>query len=305
MAAPTLSQVHIAGAMSNVSIAYRNPMYIWDQIFPVVPVQNQSDEYFVFDKASWFRNEAGPRAPGTRGPEVEYSISSCAYSCRPISATKVVPDEVINNADAPLQPLRDATEFATDKVMLYTEYDVANDVFADSTWTGSAQPSTTWDDATSDPISDIEAAKEGLVSQVGRDANVMVIGREVYTDLRRHPDLLELFKYRQTGLLTPAQLASAFGVDKLLIGTALYTSTTEDQTATYSFIWGKYCWLGWVPSNAGIMVPSPGYVFAWKNRTVESFRRAEEKATAIRCEMNFDSKVTSADAGYLLKSVVA
>lgn len=302
---PTLSQVHINAAMGKVSVAYRNPSYIAEQIFPVVPVNKQSDEYFVFDKASWFRNEAGPRAPATRGPQVEYSVSSSTYSCRPIAATKPVPDEVVANADSPLRPLREATEFATDKVLLYLEYDLASSIFADSVWTGSAEPSTTWDSALSDPVSDIEAGKETLVTQIGREPNVMVIGREVLTDLKRHPDLLELFKYTQSGLLTVPQIAQVFDIPKVLVGTGIYTSSVEGATATYSYIWGKYCLLAWVPPNPGLMVPAAGYTFTWKNRTVESFRREEEKATAVRCEMNYGIEITSADAGYLLKSVVA
>ena len=95
MPQPTPRQVHIDTAMSRISVAYRNPSYIAEQIFPIVPVQHQSDKYFVFDKASWFRNEAGVRAPGTRGPEVEYSVSSSAYACTEYTATKTVPDEMM------------------------------------------------------------------------------------------------------------------------------------------------------------------------------------------------------------------
>lgn len=47
MAGPTKSSVHIDSAMSNISIAYRNENYIAEQIFPNVPVQHQSDKYFV------------------------------------------------------------------------------------------------------------------------------------------------------------------------------------------------------------------------------------------------------------------
>ena len=47
MAAPTLSQVHIKSANDRISIAYRNENYVATQLFPVIPVQHQSDEYFV------------------------------------------------------------------------------------------------------------------------------------------------------------------------------------------------------------------------------------------------------------------
>jgi hypothetical protein len=53
--------MHIQTALSNTSIAYRNDMYIADQVFPNVPVRKAADKYFIFDKVAWFRNEAGPR----------------------------------------------------------------------------------------------------------------------------------------------------------------------------------------------------------------------------------------------------
>ena len=314
---PTVRDVHIDRPLTNVSIAYRNAGYIASDIFPVVPVMHQSDKFYVFDKPYWFSNEAGLRAPGTRGPEVEYSLSSSTYACQPISATKVVADEMVDNADDPLQPQRDATEFATDKVLLYMEYDVASSVFASSVWSGSATPTTTWDDDASDPLQDIENARESIVSEIGREPNIMVIGREVWTDLKHHPDLIDRIKYTSNGGIMTLELAARlFEVDRLLVGNAIYTTTGEgarypssgtetDVTVTYSYIWGKNAWLGWVPPNASLMQPAAGYILAWKNRTAEVFRREEEKADAIRVEMHYDVKVTSPDAGYYLPSCVA
>lgn len=310
MAGPTKSSVHIDTAMSNISIAYRNENYIAEQIFPNVPVQHQSDKYFVFDKASWFRNEAGPRAPGTRGPQVEYTLSSSVYACKPVSATKVVPDEMVDNADAPLQPRRDATEFATDKVLLYLEVDVASNVFGDSLWSASGERGTSsgslyWSNDASDPIGDVEKAREELVSAIGREPNAMVIGRQVWTSLANHPDLLDRVKYTERGVLTPQAVQAMFQIPRMLIGNAIYTTSAEGTSATYSWIWGKYAWIGWVPPNAGLMVPAAGYVLSWKNRVVERFRREEEKSDAVRCEMNYDVVRTCPDAGFIYKTVVA
>ncbi|HID21551.1 MAG TPA: hypothetical protein EYP14_04025 [Planctomycetaceae bacterium] len=305
MAAPTRTQVHLDTAMTNLSIAYRNANYIAEQIFPVVPVNHQSDKYFVFDKASWFRNEAGLRAPGTRGPEVEYSVSSATYSCTPISATKVVPDEIVDNADNPLRPRREAVEFATDKVLLYLENEVASLVFGDGVWSGSSTPGTNWSDSSADPLGDVEAAREAIVKAIGREPNVMVIGREVWTALKQHSQIQDRIKHTTLGVLTTQLAAQLFEVDRLLIGNAIITSTPEGQSATYSYVWGKNCWLGWVPPNPGLMSPAAGYILAWKNRRVYRFRREEELADVYRCEMHFDVVATSPDAGYLLKSVVS
>jgi len=310
MAGPTKGSVHIDRAMTNISVAYRNENYIATTIFPNVPVVHQSDKYFVFTKADWFRNEAGPRAPGTRGPEVEYTLSSSTYACKPVSATKVVPDEMVDNADQPLQPRRDATEFATDKVLLYLEVDVAANVFGDSLWSASGARSGTsgslyWDNEASDPLGDIEKARETLVGTIGREPNVMVMGRQVWTSLTNHPDLLDRVKYTERGIVTPESARQMFQVDRMLIGNPIYTTAQEGATTTYSYIWGKYVWVGWVPPNAGLMVPAAGYVLSWKTRTVENFRREEEKCNAIRCEMNYDVVRTCPDAGFIYKTVVS
>ena len=47
MATPTVSDVHTNAAMANVSIAFRNGMYIAEQVAPVVPVTKKSDFYYV------------------------------------------------------------------------------------------------------------------------------------------------------------------------------------------------------------------------------------------------------------------
>lgn len=305
MAAPTRRQVHLTAALGNISIAYKNDSFIASEIFPVVPVQKQSDKYFIYEKTDWFRNEAAMRAPGTRGPLVEYSLTSDTYSCQPIAAGTLVPDEIVDNADNPLQPMRDAVEYATQKVMLKAEVDVAADVFGNSVWSGSATPSTTWDDDASDPLTDVEIGREYVVGLIGREPNVIVMGRNVWTDLRHHPDLLDRIKYTSTGVMTPQLLGQLFGVQKLLIGNAIYDSAAEGATSSYSYVWGKHLWIGFVPPNPGLMVPAAGYLFTWKNRQVETYRLGPEKTEFVRVEWHYDSKVTAADAGYLCKSCVA
>jgi len=290
--------------MTNVSIAYRNDNYIASQVFPIVPVQNQSDKYFSFTKGDWFRNEADMRAPGTVGPLVEYSVTTGTYSCMPIAAGKVVPDEVAENADNPLRPRQEAVEFATDKVMLYAEKEVADNVFGSSVWSGSSTPSPNWSDHASDPCQDVDNARESVVSTIGREPNVMVIGRQVWTDLKNHPDLLDKIKYTATGRLTPQLLADLFEIERLLIGNAIYDTADEGATSSLSFVWGKHAFLGYVPSSPGLMTPAAGYLFTWKNRVVERYRLDKEKSDLVRVEWHYDDKVTASDAGYLLKSVV-
>ena len=67
MPQPNSSNVHVDAVLTNISIAYMQDQsnFIASQVFPEVPVDKQSDKFFVFDKNSWFRDEAQKRAPGT------------------------------------------------------------------------------------------------------------------------------------------------------------------------------------------------------------------------------------------------
>ena len=49
---PTVRDVHREQYLDNISIAYRNTSLIWDQVFPVVPVEKKSDWYFIKGDAS-------------------------------------------------------------------------------------------------------------------------------------------------------------------------------------------------------------------------------------------------------------
>lgn len=309
-ASPTRHQVHIDAPMSNISIAYRNETYIADQIFPIVPVVKQSDLYFQFDKAAWFRDEADVRAPGARAARVEYSLNAPGpYACIEYAAAKGVPDEIIDNADNPLNPDREATELVTEKLLIRLEKKVADMVTTAANWTNSGSPASgAWDSDTSDPIKDVVGSSSGIRETfrqaTGRYPNTLVMGATVWAALQRHPDLLDRIKYTQTGVVTEDLVANLFQVKKLLIGTAIINNSLEGATDSYGDIWGKYAWFGWVPPTPGLMIPAAGYTFQWKPRQVNRYREQEEHQDVIECLMSWDNKVTSKDSGYLLTSVV-
>lgn len=307
-ATPTRHQVHIDAAMSNISIAYRNELYIAEQVFPNVPVRHQSDKYFVFDKASWFRDEAGVRPPGARAPRVDYALKAAGpYATLEYAAAKGVPDEIVDNADNPLSPDREATEFVTDKLLLRKEKHVRDLVFTAANWTNTSTPAGgAWSGDTSDPINDISGpsgVRETLRQSIGRYPNIMVMGAVVWAAIQRHPDFLDRVKYTQLGIVTQQLAAKLFQVDKLVIGTAIINTGAEGAADSFSDVWGNSVFLGWASPTPSLMSPSAGYVFQWKQRQVNRYREFQEHQDVIESLENFVAVTTSADSGFLLTSV--
>ena len=100
----TSKDVHVDQLLTNVSIGYSNAGYIADQIFPVVPVDKQSDKYLTYDKSHWFRNEAKIRATGTKSERGGWNYSSDTYFCDRFSYGHEIYDEERDNADPAIQP---------------------------------------------------------------------------------------------------------------------------------------------------------------------------------------------------------
>ena len=216
--------------------------------------------------------------------------------------------EIVANADSPLTPEREATEFVTDKLLLRLEKDVADLVFTAGNWTNTGTPNGgVWSGDSSDPINDVVGSslvRETVRKAIGRYPNVCVLGAAVWASLQRHPDILDRVKYTQTGVVTEQLVAALFGVDKLLVGRAIIDSAKEGATASIGDVWGSSAFFGYVAPTPGLMTPSAGSIFSWKNREVNQYREDQEHQTVYECVQNWDSKVTSADSGYLLTSCV-
>ena len=179
MPQPNINSVHIDAILTNISVAYlqNQANFIADKVFPVIPVDKKSDKYFVYTKNDWFRDEAQRRAPGTESAGGGYNLSTATYSADVFAFHKDVDDQTTANADAPLNPLREATEFVTRRLMLRRELQFVSDFFTTGVWaddvtgvagTPSSGQTKQWSDYTSsDPISDIENGKAEMLGTTG------------------------------------------------------------------------------------------------------------------------------------------
>lgn len=307
MAQPTSRQVHVDRAMTEVTIAYTNAAYIAPQIFPIIPVTNVSNEYYVYTKADWFRDEARPVAPGHGPQEIGYNLSTCPYAVVHWGLRAPVNDADLNNADAPLQLRESAVEQATDGVMLALERRVATMIQTAANWstTASLSSGSLWSADTSDPFSHITTAKATVRDAIGREPNTIVMGAQVWDQLVKHPDMVDRMKYTVTGgAATPAQVAGLFMINKILIGAAIVNTANEGATASYSSVWGKDFWIGYVNPRPALRQPSAGYIIRFGTRIAGWQRDGLNYRDVYDVIDSTDEAVTGADAGYLIEDAV-
>jgi hypothetical protein len=315
MPQPIKSQMHIDKAMTNVSIAFKNDMFIAEQVFPIVNVQKDSDKYFTFDKGSWFRDESRPRGPGSQSARSGYGLGTGDYSTVEYSMEKLIPDEDRRNADAPLSPDRNATQFVTNSNSMRLERQVASIVTA---WSAAEDAGGFWGAASGDTFfTDIRAGTTTIRQAIGTLPNSLLIDHKTWQKLQDSDDLLQRIKYMGTSTnpakVTKSAVASLFELDRVVVGTAIYSDAEETQAGddfNAVDIWEKNAGKGmgflyYVPPSAALENPSSGYIIVSQPRMIERYREEDKKSDVIRGSMKWTTEVTSVNSGYLFYDTFA
>ena len=325
MPQPTSSSVHVDAILTNMSVAYMQKAenFIADKVFPVVPVDKQSDKYFSYDKNDWLRDEARLRTDGTESVGSGYNISTESYYADVFAIHKDIGDQTRANADAPINVDREAAEFVTHRLLTRREIQWSADFMSAGVWgttvvgvpgaPGGGQFRQWNDYVNSDPIEDVETGKAAILSVTGLEANTLVLGYDAFRQLKNHPDLVDRIKYTSAQTITEDMIARMFDVDKVYVSKAIKATNAEGAAGAYSFTTGKTAMLCHVAPAPGLLTPSAGYTFQWTGVSgglgatigTSSFRLESLRATRIEAELAFDNKVVGTDLGYFFNTCVA
>ena len=316
MPQPTSTAVHVDAILTNISTAYMQQAknFIATRVFPIVPVSKQSDKFFTYTKNDWFRDEAQRRADATESAGGGYNLSTDSYQADVYAFHKDIGDQTRANADAPINVDREAVEFVTSRLLLKMETQFVANYFTTSVWGTDVTPTNLWSNyATSDPISDIETGKRAILSVTGYEPNTLVLGYDVFTSLKNHPDLVDRIKYTSSQIITEELLASLFDVPRVMVAKAVKATNNEGAAGAYAFTHGKHALLTYSAPSAGLLQPSGGYIMSWTGvsgglgATVGTSRMRMEqyKADRVEAEIAFDMKVIGTDLGYFFNGAVA
>ena len=317
MPQPTAQDVHVDAALTNISVAYiqQADHFVAGQVFPRVEVQKQSDKYFQYTQEDWFRDEAEVRAPATESAGSGFDLSSTrSYFCDVYAIHMDVPWRVRNNADAAINPDRDATQFVTQRQLVRQEIQWVTEYFSTGVWDTTITPSNLWSSyTTSDPITDIETGKETILQNTGFEAKTLVLDYKVWRQIKHHPDFVDRFKYTSSESITTEMIAGILEIDRVLVVKSIKNTAAEGVTASYSFMADKDGLLCYVNPTPGLLQPSAGYNFMWQGvsqglGTDVAITRIEidiKQATRIEGEVAFDFKVIGSNLGYFFNNAVA
>ncbi len=315
---PTPASVHIDRTLTNVSTAYyqATSSYIAGQIFPSVRVPNQTDKYFVFDKNDSLREKALARGPNTESAGGGFRLSTDAYSAEVFAWHVDLDDQTLSNADAGLNLRRSAARACTDAILRQMEANWAAEAFAASKWGIDLAGGTdfaAWSTANSTPLEDVETQRVAIQKKTGRRPNTLVLGAEVYSKLKNHPDLRERIQFVSDSVVTREIMARLFEIDRLFVADAVAATNLEGETAAYDFMAGKHAWLGYVASAPAMEEPSAGYIFTWDGVSDGSATQVGtvqiemplKRAVRVESQLAWDIKIVGTDLGAFFGSAIS
>ena len=333
MPSPVYQDVHVAAALTNIAVAYvqDESSYIAEQVFPMVPVQHQTDKYFVWSKGDFFRDEAQLHADATESAGSGINLTTQSYSAQVWALHQDIGSQVRSNADPAVELDMAVTKALMQKLLIRRDRIFAQSFMATGKWaqdvtgasasTGIVGTATTvqWDDdAASDPFTDIATWQTFVLQNTGFLPNRLVLSWSVYQALRKHPLIIDRIKYTSAtfaGTITPQLLAEAFDIEQVVVSKAVYNTSQENVTASMSFINSKNALLVYTPSAPGLMVPAAGYTFGWQGFT--GLNNLGVRVSQIpmnwlgigtvrtEAEMAFDMQVVGSDLGVYFSGIVS
>lgn len=318
-AQPAASDVHINRPLTDLSVGWIQDQgrFVADRIFPFVSVLKQSDSYFEYSRADFYRSQARRRAPATESAGGGFNLSTSTYTCHKYAIHKDVSDDIRANADGALRIDQDATTWVTQQLLLVREITFLTQFFTPGIWTNQTTPGTLWSAGGSTPIQDIRAKITAREAATGFRPNRILCGPLVYQTLCDHPDIIARLNAGQTpggpAMANQRRLAEILEVDEFLVARGVVNSAVEGATEATDFIAGKHLLVCYAPPNPGLVVPSAGYIFGWTGLSgsgayanrMKKFRLEQLEADRIEGDLAFDAKQIAPELAHFFNAAIA
>lgn len=325
----TPGDLHVNVPLTQIMVAYQQQTaaFVADQVFPNVPVQFQSDFYYIFGRKSFLQSQAQKRAPSTETPGVEWVMKKETFFCDTWGLHHDIEDQLRANADSNWQLDRTGTELITQQMLLRREKEWMNAFFKTGVWntdlTGvAAAPAANqfiqFDQAGSSPMTVFRNLILNFRLRTGVTPNVAVFGPTAWNALIDHAEIVDRVKYTQAGFLTEDIVARAIGINRIIVAEAVEATDQEEelvavQAPTTQFLANDSILVAYAAPNASRNIPSAGYTFSWNGYLgasayggrIKKFRMEPIASDRIEIEAAFSMKVVAPELGTFLTDVVS
>ena len=329
------SQLYIDPILTGFSLGYQDQTLYGDRLCPLTPVKTKSGRYRVFDRSHWLIYRSR-REPGTSAREIgprkwsEDTFSTQQHALkgrvtdeerRELTSQGGLADPVFGG-DLQIDPARDVVEDITGSLLLEHEQKVSA-VFRNAAnyaagHTVTLAGATKWSDytggvaSTSDPVNDIRTACFRVYLDTGRWPNTFTIPVDALGIIEQHPRVVDRFK--NFALTDPEAWKALINVPApqsfFIVDSKFNAAQNIDTAEVISSFWGQDAWIGLVDLVPGQRTKTFAKTFVYPQpdgsvRASDRWRDEDTRSDMFRVTYEYDLKIVSNVAGYLIKNAVA
>lgn len=296
--------------LSNIALGYKNGKFIGERVAPRVPVTLRGGQILQFGKEAFMQYRGLRRAPGADRARVSLGYLGAPFALVQDAIEAKVPvehqQEAANAVGVDLGAR--GVNLVMQIVKLALEVEIkgvaTNAASFNNSHKATLAGTDKWSDyANSDPGAQMDDYKEAIRQSIGDEPNLLTLGAQVYKVLKRHPKVLEKFKYTSSDSITPQHLADYFDVSEIQVGKAV----TADDAGTMSDVWGNVALLSYSPeSPAGMEEPSFSYTYTLNGSPSVLTPYFEDRNGSWMYPVEYERApvLTCADAGFLIQAPV-
>ncbi|GJD93364.1 capsid protein [Methylobacterium iners] len=311
--------------MTAIAIGYSNPAntLIADRVMPRIPVPAEEYKWTEYPIAEMFTVPRTLVSRRGRVERVEFSGIERAGRTRDYGLEDGIPISDINAAAnmrarnlGNYDPENRAAEGLTNLILLDREVRVAAKVQDPANYSPTRRLVLSGADQFSNGASDIIGVlKAAFQSTLIYRPNFMSMGRDVWTGISSHPQLVNAIRGNVTskGIIKPEEFVDLFrgeGLRELAIGESFVNVARPGQAANLSRVWGKSIQLHFRDQN---LRPEQGGITwgftaqlgtriagSWEDRDV-----GLEGGKVVRVGEKVEEQIVAKDVGFLIQNAVA
>ena len=302
----------IQADLTAISIAYKNKAMIADQVAPRVPVNKEEFKYYLHNLEEGFTVPDTKVGRKSAPNEVSFSATEETASTEDHGLDDKIPQSDIDNAPENYDPLGRSVEQTSNLIELGREVRVASMVFNAANYAAANQQTLAGvsqfsDFASSDPIGVISSALDNMVMR----GNIMTIGRQAYSILARHPDIVKAAHGNSgdKGIAHRQAIIELFELEDILVGEARINVAKKGQPGNLQRAWGKHISLQYRDTMADTR---SGMTFALTGQFGTRIAGAKEDDSIglrggqkVRVGESVKELITANDLAYFIQNAVA
>ena len=307
---PQIGDVHVNQPLTNFALQLQNRAFVAEQVFPVIPVIKESDVYYTFSREE-LRDVDTRRAAGALAKEIEWVPSTATYNAEEYAMRHLLPDRIVNNADAPVRPQMNTVAKLMKWIMLGQEKRIQTlgQDGANSVATVAASPK--WDGTSPTIEKDIDTAKDSVRNNAGVEPNAILFAENVKDVVKRDTTLRGLIQYvinlgqGNRDLLMNGELPPVLFNLAVIIAGAVEDTSKYGQSSTIAKIWNDAVPVFYRELAPSLDAVTWGYTMRVQQPIVTTYRDDPRKGIWIEASIIQAEELVTSSAANLITDVLS